>query len=498
MCKSCKLNATIDLAEMIINWSEVVFVCNFQTCSSCCVTDYYTGAGDDRPLFPMEIELKKEESSETSIFIDFSIREYVAEIRKKDPEKCWPFGSLPAPDNKVASLYQSPESTLLSGQNWPSNINSSDDTTELTDAPNYLTESLEIDSDKGKAVYNGSSALTFCKVNGGQTQHEINNVDEDAKIGHNEAADNIEPGGSRSRRKHKKFRLLSDIYKDPASKLQARYDRTKTEKVNRRFVAEIEDELDDDVTLAAYFKKQKGVEITDSTLNKKRRLTAVEAPSVDQDKKSNHGSVDSVVKDLNAGTSRKKSRSNDVKSQIIQEHKKDIRLQCNQTSNQLAEVSGKKTTETEKENEDPEMEAVMLLARHFNDQKQILNTLETHPRCACVKKKIREHTTQSGNKSITKTSSNTATKHRVKKTANKKLENASVTKTSSKTATKHRAKKITKKKLENAFSSAQMSMMKAAAAGPDAENCATFVCSINRNPADFSIPNDENAFMRGG
>ncbi|XP_076945367.1 uncharacterized protein LOC143616416 [Bidens hawaiensis] len=415
------------------------------------------------------------------------------EIRKKDPEKCWPFGSMRDPDNKVASLYQSPESTLLSGQSWPSNINSSDDTTELTDAPTVMvkveningkedrpetttdvTESLEIDSYKEKAVY-GSSELTFCKVNNDQTIHEIN-VDEDAKTRHNEAADNIEPGRNRPQRKHKKYRLLADIYKDPASKLQARYDRPKTENVKRKFVAEIEDKSDDDVTLAAYFKKQKGIEITDLTLSKKRSLTAVEEPSVDHDKKSNHGSVDSIGKDLNAGTLRKKCRTDGVKSQIIPDHKKDIRLQCNQTSNQLAEVSSKEATETEKENEDPEMEAVMLLARRFNDQKQILNTLDTRPSCACVKKKIRERTTQPGNKV-----------------------NKPVTKTSSKTATKHRAKKITKKKLENAFSSVQMSMMKAAAAvGPDAQTCADFVCSVNRNPADFSITNGENTFMRGG
>ncbi|XP_076886046.1 uncharacterized protein LOC143535768 [Bidens hawaiensis] len=464
---------------------------------SCCVTDFYTGAGDNQPSFSMEIKFNKEEITETIIFVDFSIREYVAEIRKKDPEKCWPFGSMRDPNNKVSFLYQSPESTLLSGQSWPSNINSSDDTTELTDAPNLfkaeningkedrpetttdVTESLEIDSYKGKAVY-GSSELSFCKV-----IHEIN-VDEDAKTRHNEAANNIEPGRNRPRRKHKKYRLLTGIYKDPVSKLQARCDRPKTENVNRRFGAEIEDESDDDVTLAAYFKKQKGVEITDLTLNKKRSLTAVDEPSVDFDKKSNFGSVDSIGKDLNAGTSRKKCRTDDVKSQIIPDHKKDILLQCNQ----LTEVSSKEATETEKENEDPEMEAVMLLARRFNDQKQILNTLDTHPSCACVKKKIRERTTQS---------SNTATKHRVKKITNKKVQNPSVTKTSSKTATKHRAKKITKKKLENAFSSVQMSMMKAAAAvGPDAQNCANFVCSINRNPADFSIPNGENTFMRGG
>ncbi|KAK9060495.1 hypothetical protein SSX86_021199 [Deinandra increscens subsp. villosa] len=418
----------------------------------------------------MEIDLDKEESTEISQFINFSIREYVAEIRKKNPAKCWPFGSLGNRHKKVVSSYQSSESTFLSGQNCPGDINDSEDATELTEAPklskaenlNGKQDLPETTTDMGKIMANGSSELTFCKVNNGQNRHEYS-VDEGSKIRHDMAGDNNELGRTQPRRKSRKFRLLSDIYKDPASELRAGCDRTNPENVNRRFVTEIEDDSDDDVTLAAYFRIQKGVEITDSTLKKRdlSHLTGVEEPSVDQDRKSSDGSKDSIGTDSNGGPSRKKSKTDD----------KDFRLQCCQKSNQLAEK--------EKENEDAEMEAVMLLARHFNEKE---------------KEKTRGRwTEESGN-------------------------NKPMAKTCSKTAAKHAVKKITKEKLENAFCLVQMrsfipvkattgggfrgevktSMMKAAGVGPGARNCAALVCGFNRNPADFSTPNVENKFMRGG
>ncbi|KAI3814951.1 hypothetical protein L1987_14600 [Smallanthus sonchifolius] len=465
-----------------------------------CVRSQHIGVGINMQLLSMEIDLNKEESTETSIFINFSIREYVDEIRKKNPAKCWPFESLRNPENKVVSSYH------------PSDINCSEDTTEFTEAPNLSKfenfngkedlpetttdkiESLEIDSDMGRIVYDGSSELTSCKVNGGQNRHE-NNVDEGAKIRHNVAADNNEAGRNQPRRKSQKFRLLSDIYKDPASELRAGCDRTNPENVNRGFVAEIEDELDDDddddVTLAAYFRKQKGVEITDSTLKKKRDIVGVEEPSVDLDRKSNHGPEDSIGKDSNGVTSRKKSRTDDMDTKTMPEHRKDFRLQCSQKNNRFAKVSSKEATGKEKENEDSEMEAVMLLARHFNEEKQILRELETNTSCVCVKKKIQERSTHSGNKPVTKTSSKTATKHPFKKITKEKLENTYF-------SVQRRSFAPVKATTVGGFQShIEMGMTKAAGIGPYAENCATLVCSFNRNPADFSTPNGENKFMRG-
>ncbi|KAL8223309.1 hypothetical protein R6Q57_019114 [Mikania cordata] len=438
-------------------------------------------------LLLMEIDLDEEETIETSKFINFSIREYVDEIRNKNPEKCWPFRSMGNRHKKVVSSYQSSESTFLSG-------------TEITEAPNSSKvenfngkEDLPkpttgIDDDFGKIVDNGSSELTFYKVNVDQNRYE-NNVVEGAKIGHNVTADNNEPGRNRPRRKHQKFRLLSDLYKDPASELRAGCDRTNPENVNRKFVTEIDDEWDG-VTLAAYFRKQKDVELDDSTL-KKRNVIEDEKPSVDMDRKSNHESKYVNSMDSNIGASRKKSKTDETDTQTMPEHNKDILLQCSPKSNRSAEVSILEAAEKEKENEDCEMEAVMLLARRFNEEKQILCELETNMNCACVKKKIRKHSTQSGNKSITKKSSKTARKHPVKK--------------------------ITKEKLENTFSvqrmcfipvkatpsggfqrHLRMSMTMADGVELNAQNCATLVCSFNMNPADFSIPNGENMFMRGG
>ncbi|KAI7748647.1 hypothetical protein M8C21_012447 [Ambrosia artemisiifolia] len=457
----------------------------------------------------MEIDLNKEESTEISIFINFSIREYVAEIRKTNPVKCWPFAR--DPDNKVVSSYQSSESTFLSGKNCPCNINGSDDTTDITEALNLskvvnfngkedrpettidMTESLgSVNSNMGKVVCNGSSKLTLCKVNTGQNRLE-NNVDEGAKIRHNEAADNNEPGRNQLRRKPYKSRLLSDIYKDPASELRASCDITNAVNVNKRFVAEVDDDLDDDdVTLAAYFRKQKGVDITDAKLNKKRDINRVEEPSVDHDKKSNHGSKGSIGKDSNVATSRMKSRTDDMDTQTMPENKKDFQLQCSPKSNQFAEVSVKEATGKEKENEDSELEAVMLLACHFNEQKQILRELETDTTCARVKKKFGEHPTQSNKKLSIKTPAKTARKHIVKKITNEKLENSfySVQRMSFMPA---------KATTDGDFQShVEMTMMKAAGVGPDAQNCATLVCTFNRNPADFFTPNGEHKFMRGG
>lgn len=134
----------------------------------------------------------------------------------------------------------------------------------------------------------------------------------------------------------------------------------------------------------------------------------------------------------------------------------------------------------------------MLLARHFNEEKQILRELETNTTCACVKKTIREHSTQSGYKPITKTSSKTATKFQVKKNAKQKVENIF-------SSVQMKAFMPMKATTGGGFQSlVEMSMTKAAGVGPDAQNRTPLVCSFSRNPADFSTPNDENEFMRRG
>ncbi|KAI3775075.1 hypothetical protein L1987_49643 [Smallanthus sonchifolius] len=243
----------------------------------------------------------------------------------------------------------------------------------------------------------------------------------------NQDAGNCDRKRNIPQRKPETYRKLSDIYEDPESDLRARCQITTPVNVNRRFVPVIEDESDDDnVTLAEYFRKQKGVEITDSTLKKKKKIIEVEYPRVDQIKKSKQRSKDSMA-----------------------QQKKDFHSQCNNKFNRFAEVSY--TEATENENEDLEMEAVMLLASHFNEDEQTLSELKTNTTYVCV---------ESGNKSITNTSSKSvATKNPV------------------------------------VYDDTHM---KIARVLQDEHNFGTVVCCFNRNPAEFSLPDAESEFMREG
>lgn len=129
-------------------------------------------------------------------------------------------------------------------------------------------------------------------------------------------------------------------------------------------------------------------------------------------------------------------------------------------------------------NEDSEMEAVMLLARRFNDEnpltnESILNELKTNTFCACVQKKIRESSNISVPKLIMTKSSKTPTKNHVD--------------------TKFQAEDHPKGTTASLFQAhIEICYTKAAAVMRE------IVCSVNKNPADFSSPNAENMFMRGG
>ncbi|KAI3803397.1 hypothetical protein L1987_31548 [Smallanthus sonchifolius] len=205
-------------------------------------------------------------------------------------------------------------------------------------------------------------------------------------------------------RKPETYLMLSDIYEDPESYLRARCEITGVVNVDRRFVPVIEDKSDDDnVTLAEYFRKQKGVEITDK--KKKKKMTEVDDPRVDQIKKSKQRFKDSMA-----------------------QQKKDFRF---------AKVFY--TGATENENEDTEVEALMLLASHFNKDEQTLSELKTNTTSVCVK---------SGNKSISVATKNPVVYDDIHK--------------------------------------------KIAGVLQDEHNSGTVVCYFNRNPAEFSLPDAES------
>lgn len=187
-----------------------------------------------------------------------------------------------------------------------------------------MVESLGNDDNLGKVIYNEFSESTSSKMNYGQCRHE-NNVNEVAKIWHSVAVDNDETGKNRLRKKPRKFRLLTDILKDPASELRAHCGITNPENVNKRFFTETEEELDDNVTLDELFRKQKGIGVTDSILKKKRKTIRVEELRVDQDIKSKHGLKDPTGSDLQVAPRihpRKKARIDDIDKQTMVKREK--------------------------------------------------------------------------------------------------------------------------------------------------------------------------------
>ena len=103
-----------------------------------------------------------------------------------------------------------------------------------------MSESLGDNKITGKGINDGSSGLISSKVNNGQCQHK-NSVTESAIIGTNVDVDNDESDVDLPRRKPRKFRLVSDVVKDPASELRSRRDTINPENVNSRFTADIEE-----------------------------------------------------------------------------------------------------------------------------------------------------------------------------------------------------------------------------------------------------------------
>lgn len=368
-------------------------------------------------------------------------------------------------NDEVFASYQFTECRSFSSQICPRDIDGSDFKPDLhTEAlPNYMIDG---------------------KVNNAEFQQE-NSINEDA-------------GRNRPRNKARKFLLLSDLLRDlagPSGGIRVRRNVTNPDNVNGRFVTETEDESDD-ITLEAFFGKQKGVEV-----KKKKKMIQVEKPRIDRDKRSKRGSKD----------------ENENESDVRVGKRKDCR-----SENRRAEVCS--TAPTKTANEDSEMEAVMLLASRFNEEnpqkpangaknaqtvqsgtrkKTEIEPLETTKRirsspspsirkrnydqrlfanadisneretgCACVQKKIRKSSTPGCNyESIHFRPLKTLTGGPVFYVENHK--------------------KFSKEKLE-------IRKMKAGRVEWDEENRVNLVCSINRNPAEISIANSENKFMRGG
>ncbi|XP_071691992.1 uncharacterized protein [Rutidosis leptorrhynchoides] len=213
------------------------------------------------------------------------IREYVAKIRNKEPEKCWPFASLGNLEHKFFALYHSAESI------------------------NDLVESLVTDNNMCKTVYDQSLEENKCEY--GKSVHED--------------TDDAEPEGLQMRKKCSKYRLLSDIYNDSASELRVCRDLTNPENVNSKFSAETEDE-NDDITLDNVLRKQMDFEITHSS-KKRRNMIQDEKSTVDLDKKSSHGSNDSNGNGSVSGLGiHLKNENDDITFQEFSRKQKDVEI----------------------------------------------------------------------------------------------------------------------------------------------------------------------------
>ncbi|CAI9286350.1 unnamed protein product [Lactuca saligna] len=287
----------------------------------------------------MEIGLNKQQNTKTSEFMSFSIREYVAEIRKKDRKKCWPFGSLGDPEKyDVFASYQSVDSTFLCGQNYPSDRNyGSDDKPEHKQASNPSNKETlngKEDQDRSQTTHmiEYPDSINICKrVNNGYPDsksckviYKDQNRPENSANGN---GDNDKPGRNQPRRKHQKLCLLSDILRN-------------LDNINTRSTTDTKDESDD-ITL--------DVKVT--TMSKNKMMTnGVEETRFENEEKSKCESKDSHENDS------RKTRIYDMDFQAMTKRRK------------VRPVEEKGIQSTETPNEDSEMEAVMLLATHFNEE----------------------------------------------------------------------------------------------------------------------------------
>ncbi|CAH1439738.1 unnamed protein product [Lactuca virosa] len=403
----------------------------------------------------MEIGLNKQENTKTSEFMSFSIREYVAEIRKKDRKKCWPFGSLGDPEKyDVFASYQSVESTFLCSQNYPSDhIDGSDDKPEHKEASNPSNkETLNGKEDQDRSQTTdmieslGANGINICKrVNNGYPDsksckviYKDQNRTENSANG---SGDNDKPGRNQPRRKHQKLCLLSDILRN-------------LDKVNTKSTTESKDELDD-ITL--------DVKVT--TMSKNKMMTnGVEETRFENEEKSQCGSKNSHENDS------RKTRIDDMDFQAMTKRRKVRPL----------EENGIQSTEIA--NEDSEMEAVMLLATHFNeenpsssgDDAKRVQIVQSNMELESLEGEASKHITTYS--PILSSSGGYRAEFRHDQGFAMGTPCACVHK-------KIRVSLGT----ENRSSTAGIF-----------QNNLTLVCSINRNPADFSIPNAQNVFMRGG
>nr|KAJ0205907.1 hypothetical protein LSAT_V11C500276740 [Lactuca sativa] len=391
----------------------------------------------------MEIGLNKQENTKTSEFMSFSIREYVAEIRKKDRKKCWPFGSLGDPEKyDVFASYQSVDSTFLCSPSdhidasIKKTLTGKEDRSQTKD----MIESLGAnDINICKRVNNGYPDSKSCKV----IYKEQNQPENSANgSGYNDKSGRIQP-----RRKHQKLCLLSDILRN-------------LDKVNTRNTTESKDEKYEDV---AFSRKQKGVQIT-TISNNKMTTYGVEEMRFGKEEKSKCGSKDSHENDS------RKTRIDDMDFQVMEKRRKVRPL----------EENGIQSTVTP--NEDSEMEAVMLLATHFNEENPS-NPTDDAKRAQMVQSTM-EMESLAGEASKHMTTYSPILTSNVGNRAKFRHDQGFAMGTTC--ACVHKKIRVSLG-TENRSSTAA-----------SFQNNLTLVCSINRNPADFSIPNAQNVFMRGG
>ncbi|XP_071717061.1 uncharacterized protein [Rutidosis leptorrhynchoides] len=402
----------------------------------------------------MGIDLNKDIMSKlTSSFNKFSIRGYVVEIRKQDPKKCWPFGSLGDPyNNEFFNSYEFTESNV-----GVTNIEE-----------DHSNSTTSVGNDMVEDSYNGSSGLTSSGIH---NVHE-NSVNEGPKNGRSVAADHKKRGENRPMLKRRKTRLLIDIYNDSACHV-LRAPRDGTNHVNKMFAAEIEDELSNDVTFDDNFNKRKGIEVTDLKIKKKRSVR-YEQPIAEHGKKSKRGFKETIDDDSEAGSEshlRKKLRTAEKQNAFLKKKKRN------------------RTEATKSSIEDSEIKAAAIMLTCLRKEANIsvcenmlrafkINAGRTfvQPKFLKRSKKIRKRSVRYGNSSVKKTLS-------------------AVSKSQVVSADVH--KKFTNEKAVQ-IDDDDDGLKGTTCAGPmrNVKICESVVCLLNMNPADFSFLEDDNEFMR--
>ncbi|KAI3684241.1 hypothetical protein L6452_33462 [Arctium lappa] len=200
-----------------------------------------------------------EADRETTRFKNFPIREFVASVREKDPEKCWPFASLCAYKNFDESI------SLV-------NLNISED----AEAP----ELSEGEISEGKEA--GTDTPTGF-------EHEI--------LEGNETGSDTATGSELETSKGKETATAKAIELQISKGKNTGFETAagNTGNVNSKSIIDTEDDSDDD-TLGLFLKKRKGVKITRGARNKKKQKRhQVEKPRPKAVKRPNLGPEGSRV-----------------------------------------------------------------------------------------------------------------------------------------------------------------------------------------------------------